>query len=76
MRLLADDSVLGGCEDEEVVCSLLLEAIQSASETGLRTGFATGADPLQRPLELLRGGMAFGDWKLSEAMIVSVTPSD
>lgn len=55
-----------------MVCRRLLEAIQSDSETGLRTGFATVAKPLLSPFELVRGGMAFGDWKVSETMIVSV----
>lgn len=64
--------------DEVVVCSRLLDAIQSPSESGLRTGFATAMTPLLRPLELVRGGIAFGDWKVSETMIVWVmrTPSD
>lgn len=70
--LLPKDSVLGGSEDEEVVCSRLLEAIQFDSETGLRTGFATAAKPLLRPFELVRGGIAFGDWNVSKTMIVWV----
>ena len=45
----------------EVVCSLLLGDIQSASDTGLKTGFAAATKPVFRPVELVRGGMAFGE---------------
>ena len=73
--MLPAGSFLGGSVDEEVVCSRLLDAIQSPSETGLRMGFAAAAaaPPLLRPFELVRGGMAFGDWKVSETMMVRVT---
>lgn len=40
--------------------------IQAASDTGFKTGLAAGENPtLLRPVELLRGGIALGDGKLS-----------
>lgn len=60
----------GGLEDEETNCSLLLGlgAIQMLSGTGFNTALV-GENPMLRPVELLRGGMAFGDWKFSAAIM-------
>ena len=39
----------------------LLDEIQLLSETGLSTDFAGPVKPLKMPVELVRGGIAFGD---------------
>ena len=39
------------------------------SGTGFNTALV-GENPMLRPVELLRGGMAFGDWNFSEAIKV------
>ena len=39
--------------------------IQAASDTGFKTGLATGEYPILRPVELVRGGIALGDGKFS-----------
>ena len=41
----------------------LWDEIQLPSETGRRTDFTGPVTPLERPVELVRGGIAFGDWK-------------
>ena len=38
------------------------------SGTGFNTALV-GENPMARPVELLRGGIAFGDWKFSEDII-------
>lgn len=58
----------GGSEDVAVVCSFL-PAIQSASGTGFKTVFLGEEKPLLTPVELLRGGITLGGWKLSETIV-------
>ncbi len=60
-------------------CIRLRCAIQSPSDTGVRTGFVgeivrVGVGEVRKLelmfVELVRGGMALGDWKCSETMVV------
>lgn len=58
---------VGGEPDERSGGSLWLEigVSQSASGTGFRNVFLGLRNPMLRPVELLRGGMKFGDAKFS-----------
>lgn len=59
----------GGFAAEAVVWSFFPCAIQSLSGTGLRTGFVGDRKPLLKPVELVRGGIAFGDRRLSDTIV-------
>ena len=58
---------MGGEPDERSGGSLPLEIgeSQSASSTGFKKVFLGLRNPMLRPVELLRGGMKFGDAKFS-----------